>query len=146
MKTELKELAEFLVEAKKATYAGDGNEVKNIERDSAKELFYIKRGFEYRDSYFGFFSAPGQEVVRFKGKPIWAMAYSGGMKKGYLKINFAAITNKNNKLTKTNWLDNNPIKVKANHNQLYLLLLIMASHGNSQRIYQVFNKKLSVNK
>ncbi|MFH1174551.1 MAG: DUF5680 domain-containing protein [archaeon] len=73
------ELAAFLVEAKKATYAGNGTEV-TPERPGFKELEYSQEKWNYRDSYVGFFSAPGQEVVRFQGKPVWIMSYSGGMR------------------------------------------------------------------
>ncbi|VVB78803.1 Uncharacterised protein [uncultured archaeon] len=77
-KFNLEELAEFLVKAKKATYAGDGKEVPS-QRPGFKELEYNEGDFSYRDSYAGFFMAPGQEYVRFKGEPIWLMSYTGGM-------------------------------------------------------------------
>lgn len=42
--------------------------------------------FVYEDRYIGFFQAPGQEVVYFKGLiPVWARAYYGGMQSGYQK-------------------------------------------------------------
>ncbi len=80
--TDLQKLAEFLVRAKVSTYAGDGKEV-TPQRPGFNELEYKEGDLEYRDSYAGFYCAPGQEVVRFKGKPIWAMAYNGGMIKKY---------------------------------------------------------------
>ena len=80
--TDLQKLAEFLVRAKIQTYAGDGKEVEP-QRPGFNELEYSEDDFEYRDSYAGFYCAPGQEVVRFNGKPIWAMAYNGGMIKKY---------------------------------------------------------------
>ncbi len=82
MKINLNFLANFLVKAKINTYAGEGKESK-AQRPGFKELEFSEGEWEYRDSYTGFFMAPGQEVVRFKGKPIWVMAYSGGMRKGY---------------------------------------------------------------
>jgi len=78
----LKELAKFLVKAKKQTYAGEGKEI-TPQRPGFKELEYSENDYDYRDSYSGFFYAPGQEIVRFKGVPIWSMSYSGGMKKEY---------------------------------------------------------------
>ena len=84
-------LAEFLVDAKKAAYAGEGAEVKS-QRPGFKELEYKddRLNLEYIDSYTGFFLAPGQEVVRFDGKPVWVMSYSGGMLGGYREdIKFA---------------------------------------------------------
>ena len=82
MEFNLENLAKFLVKAKKSTYAGDGKEVPP-QRPGFDELEFVEGDFEYRDSYLGFYQAPGQEVVRFKGKPIWLMAYNGGMKKQY---------------------------------------------------------------
>ena len=83
-KTEFKinELVEFLLEAKVNSYAGGGAELKP-QRPGFKELEFSKGDWEYRDSYCGFFFAPGQEIVRYKGKPVWAMAYSGGMLSEY---------------------------------------------------------------
>ena len=82
MKINPNELAKFLVRAKKETYAGDGKELEP-QRPSFRELEYKEGDWEYRDSYSGFYFAPGQEVVRFKGEPVWTMAYSGGMLKEY---------------------------------------------------------------
>lgn len=78
----LNELRRFLVKAKVSAYAGNGKEV-GPQRPGFKELEYKEGCYEYRDSYCGFYSAPGQEIVRFNGRPIWNMAYSGGMKKEF---------------------------------------------------------------
>ena len=89
MKINLKELAKFLVKAKVEGYAGSGKEVRP-QRPNFKELEFKKGNYYYRDSYSGFFFAPGQEIVSFKNKPIWAMAYSGGMNfKYHGNYNFA---------------------------------------------------------
>lgn len=82
MEIDLKELAGFLVKAKSQTYAGDGKEIPP-QRPGFKELVFIDGNWEYRDSYTGFYFAPGQEIVRFQGRPVWAMAYSGGMRPEY---------------------------------------------------------------
>jgi len=74
----LDQLAKFLVKAKIQTYAGEGLEVLP-QRPGFKELEFIEGDFSYRDSYVGFFFAPGHEVVRFKEEPIWSMIYGGGM-------------------------------------------------------------------
>ena len=76
------------MKAKTKTYAGDGAEVKP-QRPGFSELEYAEGDFDYRDSYAGFFSAPGQEVVRFKGIPVWVMAYSGGMLPQFRDADFA---------------------------------------------------------
>ncbi|MCK4883771.1 MAG: hypothetical protein KAS30_02775 [Candidatus Diapherotrites archaeon] len=79
----LEKLTEFLVRAKINTYAGDAKEI-SPQRPGFKEFEFIEGDFEYRDSYVGLYFAPGQEIVRFKGKPIWAMAYSGGVEKNLI--------------------------------------------------------------
>lgn len=82
MEINLEELARFLVKAKYHTYAGGGREIPS-QRPGFKELEFAEGDWEYRDSYAGFYSAPGQEIVRFQGKPVWAMSYSGGMNTKY---------------------------------------------------------------
>ncbi|MBS3156059.1 XRE family transcriptional regulator [Candidatus Woesearchaeota archaeon] len=75
---DLGELVRFLVKAKRGTYAGDGREIMP-QRPGFKELEFSEGDWNYRDSYVGFFRAPGQEVVRFQGQPVWTMSYDGGM-------------------------------------------------------------------
>lgn len=75
-------IKEFLIKAKKVTYAAGGAEV-DPQRPGFKELEYTEGDLNYRDSYTGYYMAPGQEVVRLNGKPVWHMTYSGGMKKEY---------------------------------------------------------------
>lgn len=95
MEINLEKLAKFLVKAKTQTYASvDSQEIK-AERPEHKELEFAEDGFYYRDSYIGFFQAPGMEEVRLKkdGKTIWTMAYSGGMLPTFHKdIEFAKET------------------------------------------------------
>ena len=77
----LEKLAKFLVKAKTQTYASvDSQEIK-AERPLHNELEFDEDDFYYRDSYIGFFQAPGMEEVRLgkNGETIWTMAYSGGM-------------------------------------------------------------------
>ena len=75
-------LAQFLINAKKQTYAsGDAKRV-SPQAPGFKELEYTEGDWNYRDSYSGFYRAPGREVVRFKGKPVWDIHYVGGMKLG----------------------------------------------------------------
>lgn len=84
-KIDLKELAKFLMRAKKNTYASMSSVEIKPERHLHKELEFSDGKFYYRDSYVGFFQAPGMEEVRLgkSGKTIWTMAYSGGMKQKY---------------------------------------------------------------
>ena len=78
-KIDLGELAGFLVRAKKSTYAKENPLEITPERPGFKELEYVEGIWNYRDSYTGFFCAPGQEIVRLNGTPVWTMAYNGGM-------------------------------------------------------------------
>lgn len=91
----LNELAKFLVEAKVKTYASLNSKEIKAERPKHKELEFEKGKFYYRDSYVGFFQAPGMEEVRLGklGKTIWTMAYSGGMLNNFQNdLNFARET------------------------------------------------------
>jgi len=92
-KIDLKELASFLVKAKVGTYASHNSDKIVSQRPGFQELEFKEMPWYYRDSYAGFFSAPGQEIVYFNGTPIWAMAYSGGMLSKYQKdVEFAKQT------------------------------------------------------
>ena len=82
MDLNLEDLARFLIKAKSEAWAGDGKEI-SPQRPGFKELEYIEGPWEYRDSYVGYFMAPGQEYVRFEGQPVWMMSYSGGMTEEY---------------------------------------------------------------
>lgn len=67
----------FLVEAKKNTYALNGETNEKILRDGSKELSFERDNFYYRDRYFGSESFAGEEVVFDSQKPFWVMNYSG---------------------------------------------------------------------
>lgn len=76
----LEDLVAFIIRARNHGYAGSAEKVKNPQRSSFKEFEPYREGnFEYVDSYAGHYYAPGQEVVRFNGIPVWNMAYNGGM-------------------------------------------------------------------
>ncbi|MBI4146284.1 hypothetical protein HY489_03025 [Candidatus Woesearchaeota archaeon] len=77
---DLLDLASFLLRARNQSYAGMAEPMANPQRPGFKEFPpYHEGSFEYLDSYAGNYYAPGQEVVRYKGKPVWNMAYNGGM-------------------------------------------------------------------
>lgn len=69
-------LTDFLLRAKRATYAGHAAEVA-AERSGAHEFFYEESPLNYRDSYFGGHQFHGQEVVCQDSQPLWCMNYSG---------------------------------------------------------------------
>ena len=79
---DLNELARFLVNAKRNAWAGDANEVEPT-RPGFKRHVWKEGDWEYEDEYTGNYCPHGQEFVRLQGKPVWAMAYDGGMKEEY---------------------------------------------------------------
>lgn len=72
----LGELSDFIVEANKNTWASDGAEV-DPERIGYKELEYQKGDWRLRDSYTGYFRAPGMTTVYQNELPVWTMQYGG---------------------------------------------------------------------
>ncbi|QQG39768.1 MAG: hypothetical protein HYS81_05405 [Candidatus Aenigmatarchaeota archaeon] len=79
------DLVDFILEARKHGWPAVDKDEKQPQRPGFKERVYrdVSRLWEYRDSYTGFFNAPGQEIVRFDDNPIWSMSYNGGMLPGY---------------------------------------------------------------
>jgi hypothetical protein len=77
------QLAEFILAAKAATYAAQGDEasVAPVLADS-KQLEYRDGAWHYRDIYVGMFRFVGQEIVYRDQQAIWSMAYSGGLSDG----------------------------------------------------------------
>ncbi|MDR0271453.1 DUF5680 domain-containing protein [Paenibacillus sp.] len=74
------QLANFLVEAKRNTYASQGDEASvQPLLNNSKQLEYRSGDFFYRDIYFGSAFFVGQETVEFEERPIWSMVYSGGV-------------------------------------------------------------------
>lgn len=89
----LRKLADFVVIANRKTWAADGAEAKPPQRPEYKELQWPyakdkmseqdKKDYEgwedwsLRDSYTGYFRAPGMTTVYYKGKPAWTMQYGG---------------------------------------------------------------------
>ena len=71
-----KELLEFLIEAKRNTYAGKNNQVQSS-RNGSVDFEYVKGDYKYRDSYVGSKYFSGQEIVWYKDEPCWSMNYVG---------------------------------------------------------------------
>jgi hypothetical protein len=73
------EFLDFLVEAKKATYASQGDDASVTPLlTGSRQLEFQSGDFLYRDIYFGMAYFIGQETVYSQDNPIWSMAYSGG--------------------------------------------------------------------
>ena len=72
-----KELVQFLLDAKKSTYAGAKGDGKTIVTDGSMEFNYSDDTYTYRDRYFGSDPFVGEEVVFLNDKAIWVMNYRG---------------------------------------------------------------------
>jgi hypothetical protein len=79
---ELAELNDFLGKAALATYAGDGKRAKT-EKKGFFDLEYEEGDYYYRDSFAGYLSSHGQEIVWRKERPVWMCSYAGGMRGRY---------------------------------------------------------------
>lgn len=76
-----KDFIDFLIEAKKKTYAGQGRKIRR--KDTSRHYIYEKYQFRYHDTYYGNLVDCGREVVYFQNKPVWAMCYHGGIVEGF---------------------------------------------------------------
>ena len=75
---ELIDLYNFLIEAKKGTYANGTAEKVNPTRRGSRDYEYTKDKWTYHDTYFGGTDFQGQEVVyQQEDTPIWGMVYYG---------------------------------------------------------------------
>jgi len=74
------DLAAFLVEAKRRTYAGldEDATVATPLLVGSKQLEHRAPPYAYRDIYFGMGFFVGQETVSQDDRVIWSMSYSGG--------------------------------------------------------------------
>lgn len=70
------ELRSFLLDAKRATYAGHAHETSPSRPDS-HDYIYTKGDLSYRDSYFGGTIFHGEETVWSSSRAVWCMNYSG---------------------------------------------------------------------
>ena len=75
---QIEELYEFLIEAKKQTYANENVKKSISTRDGSYDYEYCSNGITYHDTYFGGIRFMGEEVVYFtKTSPFWGMNYYG---------------------------------------------------------------------
>jgi hypothetical protein len=71
-----KKIIEFLIKAKKATYAGKGNE-SDASRPNSHDLLYCEGDMKYIDTYLGSRSFVGEEALWLNDTPFWSMNYMG---------------------------------------------------------------------
>ena len=73
-----KELYQFLIEAKKQTYANANVEKQKSTRRGSYDYEYSSNNMTYHDTYFGGTNFMGEEVVYEENDtPIWGMNYYG---------------------------------------------------------------------
>ena len=73
-----KELREFLIAAKKQTYANENVKKSLATRKGSYDYEYANGKMIYHDTYFGGTKFMGEEVVYLAGEtPIWGMNYYG---------------------------------------------------------------------
>jgi hypothetical protein len=86
-------LVQFLVKAKKATYAsqGDAATVKTVLLPGSRQLEFTDGQFFYRDIYVGDAMFAGQEMVYYAGKPVWSMSYGGEIPREVAKPDVEAL-------------------------------------------------------
>ena len=71
-----KELVDFLIRAKKATYAGKGAETSSS-RVKSHDLVYREGDYMYYDTYLGGEKFAGEEALWISEEPYWSMNYVG---------------------------------------------------------------------
>ncbi|KWX79803.1 XRE family transcriptional regulator [Paenibacillus riograndensis] len=72
----MKGIIDFLLEAKKETYAGKGSETPPS-RPQSHDLAFQKGNLKYLDTYLGTKKFAGEEALWEDGKPVWALNYAG---------------------------------------------------------------------
>lgn len=71
-------LYDFLIEAKKQTYANENVKKTDSSRKGSHDYHYENNGITYHDTYFGGTKFMGEEVVYLDDDtPIWGMNYYG---------------------------------------------------------------------
>lgn len=71
-----KKIVDFLIRAKKATYAGKNAESLSS-RPNSHDLQYTEGSFKYIDSYLGSRKFVGEEALWEDNVPFWSMNYIG---------------------------------------------------------------------
>lgn len=71
------EITEFLILAKKNTYAAKNNQVNSCRLNSHDFCYENNNGYVYYDTYLGGEQFVGEEAVWFHQSPVWSMNYAG---------------------------------------------------------------------
>jgi len=74
-------IVDFLIKAKKATYAGKGAETASS-RPNSHDLQYTEGDLKYIDTYLGGQEFAGEEALWENDVPFWSMNYMGRVVEG----------------------------------------------------------------
>lgn len=80
-------IIEFLIRAKKSTYAGKGAETVSS-RPRSHDLTYAENDLMYYDTYLGSNTFAGEEALWICQKPYWSMNYAGRVTGGNFSGDF----------------------------------------------------------
>ena len=80
-----KNVIDFLVKAKRATFAGNGVKMESS-RPNSKDLQYKEGSLKYIDTYLGGANFAGEEALWEGDNPFWAMNYIGRVLSGDLSV------------------------------------------------------------
>jgi hypothetical protein len=83
---DLDELISFLLEASVNTYASDNSKSMVRESDGSTTYTYVQGNWRYHDNFFGGEPYGGREVIFFKNKPVFFMAYYGSVEESYKEV------------------------------------------------------------
>lgn len=85
------EIIEFLLKAKRHTYAAAGGASSPSPFSGSRLLEYKDKDYTYRDIYYGSRFFIGHEILWKSEKPVWGMNYSGGVIKNEPSIELSDI-------------------------------------------------------
>ena len=74
---DIQKLTEFLLVAKRNTYAAKDNQTDSSRRNSVDYCYEDKSGYMYYDTYLGGECFAGEEAVWLHEQPVWSMNYVG---------------------------------------------------------------------
>ena len=77
MRINLQQLADFLEQANKSTYANKDAPKASSSRLKSEDYHFEKDGLIYHDTYFGSRDFMGEEVVYKNTEPVWGLNYYG---------------------------------------------------------------------
>jgi hypothetical protein len=73
------ELEAFIIKAKAKGWVGEGRHDQRaaLSKTGSSEVTFAEGDWHYRETLVGFSDFCGQEIVSYKGEPVWSMVYYG---------------------------------------------------------------------